>query len=240
MTERTNRGIGVLILITAIYFFIYSAVRFNLAATAAVIAENPVTIILDAGHGGEDGGASSADGAMESHINLSITLRLEQLLALCGMRTHLIRSDDVAVYSGNCKTISEKKVSDLKNRVEMVNAITPAILVSIHQNHFSEAKYDGAQVFYAGTDGSKALAQQTQEVLRRAIDPGNRREIKRAASVYLMEHIHCTGILVECGFLSNPTEARNLQDSVYQTKLACAIGSSLAQFLTKGEIEVEI
>lgn len=240
MSERRNWSIGILALITAAFFLIYSAVQYNLAATAAALASQPVTVILDAGHGGEDGGASSDSGVQESQLNLAITLRLEQLLTLCGMQTYMIRSTDTAIYSGNCSTITEKKVSDLKNRVKIVNSISPAILLSIHQNHFSEPKYDGAQVFYADTDGSKLLAQQTQEMLRSVLDPGNRREIKRADTVYLMEHIICTGILVECGFLSNPKEAMRLQEDEYQKKLVCAVGCGLAQFLEKGETGVEI
>ena len=239
MFQRKRFGFGALVVITAIYFFVYSAVKYNLSVTTAALASQPVTIVLDAGHGGEDGGATSVTGVLESGINLSITLRLEQVLALCGFRISMIRSDDVSVYTeGN--TITEKKVSDLKHRVQLVNAQTPAVLISIHQNHFSEAKYDGAQVFYAGTDGSKLLAELTQATLRQTLDPGNRREAKAASSVYLMEKIQCTGILVECGFLSNPEEDQLLQNETYQTKIACAVGSALAQCLEKGDINYEV
>ena len=116
----------------------------------------------------------------------------------------------------------------------MVKAAEPALLVSIHQNPFDESKYYGAQVFYAGTDGSKELAQLTQSLLRETLEPDNHRETKKADTVYLMEQIECTGILVECGFLSNPQEDQLLQQEDYQMKIACAIGSAVAQFLEEG------
>lgn len=238
MKFRKQLGVGTLVLVTAVYFFVYSAVRYNLAASAAALAGQPVTVVIDAGHGGEDGGATSVSGVSESQINLAIALRLEQVLALCGIETKMIRTEDTAVYTQGT-TITEKKVSDLKQRVDMVNSVPNAVLVSIHQNHFSESKYDGAQVFYADTDGSKHLAQQAQSLLRQTLDPGNLREIKKAESVYLMEQIQCTGILVECGFLSNPQEDLLLQEDFYQIKLTCAISGALTQFLEEGsELEV--
>lgn len=240
VNKREAYGLGAILVIGVIFFFVCSAVRFNLAATAAALAEEPITIVVDPGHGGEDGGATSVSGIQESQINLSISLRLEQLLAFIGIKPMMIRDTDVAVYTGNCRTISEKKVSDLKNRVQTVNAVNNGLLISIHQNHFGESKYSGAQVFYAKTNGSKDLAGCTQAQLRAALNPSNNREIKVADSVYLMEHIQCTGILVECGFLSNSKEDMLLQNATYQKKLVCAVCAGLTQYLTKGETQNEV
>lgn len=226
-----KRSLCILLIAAAAYFFLFSAVKFNQNATTAAVASLPVTVIVDAGHGGEDGGATSSSGVLESHLNLQIALRMEQLLALCGVEPMMIRESDVSVYTGSCNTISEKKVSDLKNRVRMVNAVPNGLLVSIHQNHFSQSRYSGAQVFYAETDGSRALAQEVQNELRTVLNSSNRREIKEASSVYLMQHINCTGILVECGFLSNPEEAYLLQMDGYQKKLACAVCSAISRYL---------
>ena len=240
MKERKTWGLGAVLILAAVYFFVFNAVKFNLAAASATAPDTPVTVIIDAGHGGEDGGATSVSGAQESQLNLAISLRLEQLLALTGFQTAMIRETDTSVYTGTCATITEKKVSDLKNRVATINAIPNGLVVSIHQNHFSESKYSGAQVFYASSNGSKELAGLMQSRLREALAPSNHREPKAASSVYLMEHIECTGILIECGFLSNPQEDLLLQDAAYQKKLACAIGSALAEYLSKGDVPFEV
>ena len=238
--KRFKIGAGGIALVAAAYFLIFSAVRYNLSAASAWIDRQENCIVIDAGHGGEDGGASGAGGSSESRINLEISLRLEQLLRLCGYETYMIRTTDTAVYTGNCSTITEKKVSDLKNRVRIVNQLQPAVLVSIHQNHFSEEKYAGSQVFYAKTETSQALAESMQETLRIALDSNNRRQCKKADSVYLMEHITCPGVLVECGFLSNHREEQLLQQPDYQKKLVCAIGGALAQFLHEGDSHREV
>ena len=193
-------------------------------------------VVIDPGHGGEDGGATGVSGTREAELNLDISLRLRDLLSLAGCRTRMVRQTDTAVYTGPCASISEKKVSDLKNRVRLVNETPQALLVSIHQNFFSEGRYDGAQVFYAATPGSAGLAERAQQALRDALDPDNRRACKRAASVYLMEKIHCTGILVECGFLSNYAEEQRLLDAQYQKRLAAALAGAITGFLTEGEL----
>lgn len=238
--KRLKIGAGGLALTAAVYFLIFSAVRYNLSAASAVIDRQEHCIVIDAGHGGEDGGATGISGSSESRINLEISLRLEQLLRLCGYETYLIRSADTAVYTGDCHTITEKKISDLKNRVRIVNQLHPAVLVSIHQNHFSEEKYSGSQVFYAKTETSKELAAQMQEMLRIAVDSKNHRQCKPADSVYLMEHIDCPGVLVECGFLSNRQEEQRLQQPEYQKKLVCAITGALAQYLQEGDSRLEV
>lgn len=185
------------------------------------------TLIIDAGHGGEDGGAVSLSGVAESGINLAIALKLDHLLGLYGVAPILLRSEDISIYDSGAKTLREKKVSDLHNRVDIIEGAENPTLISIHQNTYQSAKYHGAQVFYSNSDLSLPFAVLTQDTLRNAIDPGNgRAPAKIPDTVYLMSHITCRAILVECGFLSNPQEDLLLQTGNYQTKLAAALASS--------------
>ena len=157
---------------------------------------NRSCIVIDAGHGGVDGGAMSCSGVPESHINLEIALRLNDLLHLLGHHTKMIRTEDISVYTEG-KTIAQKKVSDLKNRVRIINETQRAILISVHQNYFSDDRYSGAQVFCMEPD-TNVLAQQLQQEFGIT---GTLREVKSAKGIYLMEHVDCTAVLIECGFL---------------------------------------
>lgn len=241
MDRKNQRILAAALLAGALFLCAFPLLRTPEAAEAAAFPpETPVTVILDAGHGGEDGGASTADGVLESGINLEIALRLRDLLAFAGVDTQMIRDTDTAVYSGDCRTISQKKVSDLKNRAAMVNAVENGLLVSIHQNYFEQTKYCGAQVFFAKTDGSKALAERIRQSLRENVDAANHRQCKPSQSVYLMEHIECTGVLIECGFLSNYEEAKRLQTDAYQKKLSAAICGAITEYLSEREERHEI
>lgn len=191
--------------------------------------ERSQTIIIDAGHGGEDGGATSCTGVLESQINLEIALRLEDLCHLLGYRTLMIRRTDASVYTeGN--SIAAKKASDLRQRVKIVNGVEDGVLISIHQNIFPDSQYSGAQVFYAPTEGSHDFALLLQTLLVSSLNPGSNRKCKTADSIYLMQHIHCPALLVECGFLSNPTEEAKLRSEEYQKMLCCVIVSGLSQY----------
>lgn len=185
------------------------------------------TVVIDAGHGGEDGGAVSVSGAVESHINLAIALRLDALLGLYGVNTVLLRSSDISLHDPEASTLREKKVSDLHNRVAAIEALENPTLISIHQNTYPSERYHGAQVFYANGELSLPLAQLTQTTLRETLDPENDRQPAAVAeNVYLMNHISCRAILVECGFLSNVQEDLLLQSPEYQTKLAAALAGA--------------
>lgn len=217
---------------------VLSALAQNAMPVMQTVTQTPApVIVLDPGHGGEDGGAVSCTGCKESELNLEIGLRLNDLLRFFGIRTVMTRSEDKSVYDANAVTVSEKKVSDLKNRAKLTNETPNALFVSIHQNQFSDGKYSGAQVFYATTEGSRALAEQLQMLLRELLDPDNHREAKESSAVWLMEHINCTGVLVECGFLSNDEEEKRLKTPEYQKKLACVIACGITEYLT-GEIEI--
>lgn len=192
-------------------------------------------LILDAGHGGEDGGAVSLTGVPESGVNLSITLKLDQLLGFYGVCPILLRETDISLHDPEADTLRKKKVSDLRNRVAAIESVENAVLLSIHQNTFSNAAYHGAQTFYRAGEESKALAQLMQETLRDGADPENRRTpTKIPDSIYLMKHITCPAVLVECGFLSNGPETERLQDPAYQLRLAAAIA---AGYLSAGMVE---
>ena len=199
-------------------------VSFAVMTNARTTAQPEYTLILDAGHGGEDGGALSLSGTKESAVNLAVTRRLELLMGLLGVEGVMLRQEDVSLHSEGANTLREKKVSDLKNRVAAIRAQENAWLISIHQNTFPDPRYSGAQVFYAPTQGSQALAVTMQETLRCTLDSNNTRVSKPIAStIYLMNHINCPAVLVECGFLSNPKEERLLTTPGYQTKLAVAL-----------------
>lgn len=195
------------------------------------------TIIIDAGHGGVDGGATSCTGTLESNMNLDIALRLDDLMHFLGINTVMIRTTDCSVYTQG-STIAAKKVSDLKERVRIVNEAENALLVSIHQNYFSDSRYSGAQVFYAPTNGSSSLAHQLQNALITAVNPGSNRKSKYADGIYLMQHISCPGVLIECGFLSNPEEEAQLRDATYQKKLCSVIASVCSNYLEKNSAGV--
>ena len=192
--------------------------------TESTPIKNRSVIIIDAGHGGIDGGATSCTGILESKTNLEIAMKLNDLMHLLGYATKMIRTTDTSIYTEG-DTIASQKVSDLKNRVKIINETENALLVSIHQNTFSDSKYSGAQVFYAKDKTSEALAKSMQSAL------GNRQS-KPAKGVYLMEHIKNPGILIECGFISNPEEATKLNDPTYQKQLCCIIASALSQHYT--------
>ena len=187
-------------------------------------------IVIDAGHGGIDGGATSCTGVLESHINLEIALRLEDMFHLLGYDPVMIRKTDESIYTeGN--TIASQKVSDLKERVRIANETPGAILISLHQNTYSDSRYRGAQVFYGNDVQSKALAQAIQKNIVSILNPGSQRKSKSAKGVYLMEHISCPGILIECGFMTNPEEEALLRDGQYQTKLCGVIAASVSGLL---------
>lgn len=206
----------------------HGSAAYTSAFGAAAIGEGP-TVVVDAGHGGEDGGAVAADGTVESGLNLAIALRVRDLLAFAGVNTVMTRTEDAAIYDDSASTLREKKVSDLKNRAELVNATENAVLLSIHQNSLpSSPATHGAQAFFNGAEGAAPLATSVQEALNQAV---NTEKAKNPAaigsSVYLMKNITAPGVLVECGFLTNEREAAQLKSEAYQLRLAAAITAGL-------------
>lgn len=184
-------------------------------------------LILDAGHGGEDGGAVSITGVAESGINLAVVLKLDQLLGFYGLSPILLRDSDISLHAPEADTLRKKKVSDLHNRVAAIEATPDAVVLSIHQNTFPNGAYHGAQVFYRPGEQSEALAKMMQETLRKGVDPNNKRSPSKIPdTVYLMNHITCPAVLIECGFLSNPEEEAKLRCGEYQLQLALCIASA--------------
>lgn len=185
-------------------------------------------LILDAGHGGEDGGAVSITGVAESTINLAIVRKLDHLLGFCGVAPILLREEDISLHDPSAATLREKKVSDLHNRVAVIEETPSALVVSIHQNSFPNPAYHGSQVFYREEGESKALADLVQESLRLGLDPSNKRVAAQIPdTVYLMKHITCPAILVECGFLTNQGEEAKLRSGEYQAQIALCIASAV-------------
>lgn len=189
-------------------------------------------IILDAGHGGADGGAVSPDGVAESHINLAITQDLQAVLHLLGQATVLTRSGTDSLADPDCTTVRSQKVSDTKNRVALINGVEGGCLVSIHQNTLpGHPSVHGAQVFYNSNAPADSLAAAVQESLNSCINPGNEKGTKPIGKdVYIMSHAACPAILVECGFLSHTEETQRLQDASYQLKLAMVIACGCLQY----------
>ena len=227
--------IVVLLVIATIHFLRRPAP--NVPTQAGQTQLHGFTVVIDAGHGGEDGGAVSPSGTVESGINLEIALRLDAILGLYGADTVLLRTEDISLHDPDAQTLREKKASDLHNRVEMVESIPNALLVSIHQNTYTGSRrYHGAQVFYEDEVSSRQLAENAQEILGQSLEPANTRQAaKLPGTVYLMEHITCPAILVECGFLSNPEEDALLRTAAYQTKLAAALASALLSHVPMAE-----
>lgn len=220
------------ILLSVVCVFIVFSIIISRSVTVLSEQTPPVRkhcYIIDAGHGGVDGGATSCTGVLESQMNLQIALRLDDMMRLLGMRTKMIRTEDISVYTEG-QTIAAKKVSDLKERVRMIQEEQNPILISIHMNHFTDSRYSGPQVFYANTESSKEIAYSLQNALKVNLVPSNKRQPKVANSIYLLQHIQCPGVLIECGFISNYEENDRLCDPRYQKQLCAVIAANLSRF----------
>jgi N-acetylmuramoyl-L-alanine amidase len=189
-------------------------------------------LIIDPGHGGEDGGAQSKDGLLESAVNMDIALRMEALAGLFGINTLMTRTSEEIDYPESARTTHDRKTYDQNRRLEMINSTPNAVLISIHQNKFPNPIPRGSQVMYAKTEGSREFGELTHANLIAALYPENRRvAIPVYDSIYLFKNINCTGILVECGFLSNPAEAELLATEEYRVKLASVLICSYLQYM---------
>ena len=183
------------------------------------------TLVLDAGHGGFDGGAVSPNGVTEQQINLSIAGKTRDLAGLFGVPCVLTRTDEGALDYEPGRTVRENKVADIQARAHICEKTENPVFVSIHLNKFEQSQYFGAQVFYGAADpDSRVLAEAIQAALVQGIDNGNTRAAKPAGdSIYLMRRLTCPAVIVECGFLSNPEEEADLCRDSYQTQLAACI-----------------
>lgn len=183
-------------------------------------------VLIDAGHGGEDGGAEGADGTLEKDINLAIALPLGDLLRVMGYTVSHTRMADTMVNAEG-DTLRERKVSDIKNRLSMIQQAD--MTVSIHQNKFPQTQYSGAQVFYGtGSTESQELATTIRAAILTLLQPKNTRELKKSdGSVYLLKHATQPLVLVECGFLSNEAERERLKTREYQLQMAFAVAAGV-------------
>lgn len=200
----------------------------------SVVANSNITIVLDAGHGGEDGGAQG-NGLIEKDLNLDITLRVATLLREQGVNVVLTRDTDVLLYDKNSNYEGKKKYQDVRKRLEIAKEQENPVLVSIHMNYFSQTKYSGLQVWYSKNDSSsKILANGIQSNIKAALQPNNKRVTKQAtSSIFLLHNATFPAVLIECGFLSNPDEARSLGDADYRQKLANVIFKSIMDYISQ-------
>ena len=186
------------------------------------------TIVIDAGHGTPDEGAESKSGTTEAEINLKIALKVQNLLEQTGCTVILTRSDENAIYDLDSKTLKQKKVSDIKNRVKIGNQSSADIFVSIHLNKIPQQQYYGWQCFFnSKNDNSKMLAEQLQENLNDSMQKENKR----------MKNVEIPISIVECGFLSNPEEEKQLQEDEYQNRLAWGIYNGITDYFYNLESE---
>lgn len=198
-------------------------------------AEEPVLLAIDAGHGGGDGGAVAADGTEESSLNLQIAQRLEGILCFLGCPTVMTRTGEESLADSDADTVRAQKVSDLKNRVALIQESSSAILISIHQNSLpGHPEVHGAQTFYNAVSWAGELAAAVQYALNGTVNQNNEKVCKPIGEdIYLMKEVECPAILVECGFMSNPSEVRLLRSEGYQNRLAATIAAAYLNYEKK-------
>ena len=224
------RVTAVLLIMTSVYYLAYQKAEQS-SSEGVVTEKKKITIVIDAGHGGTDPGKVGINGALEKDINLKIAKKVQQFLEMEDVEVVLTRDSDAGLYDENA---SNKKVQDMKRRVEIIEGANPSLTVSIHQNSYHEEYVHGAQTFYyQGSEQSKALAEKIQQVLLNEVDKNNTRVAKANDSYYLLKKTSVPIVIVECGFLSNSEEAQKLSSDYYQEKLAWAIHLGILQYINE-------
>lgn len=226
--------------ITVFIVFLFVARAFGLSffykanTVDLQLSSMPVTVIIDPGHGGVDTGASGTYGKNESYLCLEIAEKIKDALALSDYNVIMTRTDDKMLVSS--KANISRKQSDLLGRVEFTNKFSNPIFVSIHMNTFPDESCKGSQIFYSKNNEKSAdLASCVKDSIC-FVDSDNKRLNKEAGSnIFVLDHLDCPAILVECGFLTNHSEEKLLNDAEYQNKLATVIASGIINYLSKGD-----
>lgn len=228
--------IGALIVLLCAYLLVFGFISTYDEPIKAIPADSgaglPV-IILDAGHGGIDSGCVSINGAEEKDINLSIMLKLREMLRAAGFDTVITRDSDKSIHDIGITGLGKQKKSDMENRLKIVNSIPNAVFVSVHQNQFTDPKYYGAQMFYPeGSAESERLAGILQHAIVSNLQPENQRETKPVGDeIYLLHFAQCPAVMAECGFLSNQAEADKLESEEYQSMMAFSLFSGICEYV---------
>ena len=203
---------------------IFLSRKVSQVVTSEAVVERKQVIVIDPGHGGEDPGKVGVNGALEKDINLQVAQKLKNKLEAQGLEVVMTREADVA---------ASKKLEDMKQRVALIEKTKPSLVVSIHQNSFTDASVYGAQVFYyAESEEGKSAAETVQEALLQ-VDPSNQRQMKGNNDYYMLKKTKAPTIIVECGFLSHEEEAKQLVVNEYQEELAEAICLGILKWLDK-------
>ena len=222
MLKRFRKRLIIIVAICLVAGFGY--VRKAVSPVSAPIVPEK-TIIIDAGHGGFDGGAGADDGTLEKDINLEIAKKAKDYLAFYGYDVIMTREDDTGTEDNPDLSISARKKSDLRNRLEMMQTDSATIYVSIHLNKFTTSAASGTQVFYTPNfDEARVLGECIQSTVISLLQPENHRVIKKGTdSTFLLKNAKIPAVIVECGFLSNAGDLKNLKEETYQRKLAFCI-----------------
>ena len=221
-------------LITALIIILSLVIGVDAAKKNTVAASSSgasYTVVIDAGHGGEDCGAIGHDDVYEKNLNLEIALKLGEYLKSSGINVVYTRTDDKLLYTEEQNIKGMRKIYDLKNRVSIANSYEDALFISIHMNSFGAESCSGLQVYYSKeTDGSRILADKVQSSVVKTLQPTNRRAIKEGKDIYLLENSKNDAILIECGFISNPEECKKLLEKEYQKELCFAILCGIIEY----------
>lgn len=227
--ERIMRIIMSIVLPVAMLFLSKEAAMARTEYVSQNVVQEKRCIVIDVGHGGFDPGKVGITGCYEKDINLQIAEKLKVFLEMENIEVVLTRDDDSGLYS---ETDSNKKTTDMRNRVSLIEEVNPALTVSIHQNSYSDESIKGAQTFYySGSEESEELAGIIQARLVNTLDKENHRKEKSNDSYYILKNTSCPTVIVECGFLSNTQECKMLETDYYQEKVAWAIYMGIMQYL---------
>lgn len=217
------------VLLLASMLYVGREVGAYVAGGSARVEKERKCVVIDAGHGGDDPGKVGINGAKEKDVNLRIAELVKKFLEANDVEVVMTRESDAGLYDPDA---SNKKVQDMKRRIELIEEAEPALTVSIHQNSYPEEYVHGAQVFYyTGSVQGQLLAEYIQDRLKEKADPENPRQVRANDSYYLLKKTDVPIVIVECGFLSNGAEAEKLCTPEYQERIAWAIHIGILQYL---------
>ncbi|MBE6817613.1 MAG: cell wall hydrolase [Ruminococcaceae bacterium] len=202
--------------------------------TGSTAVKHPLTVVLDCGHGGPDGGAVGADGTLEKDINLSLGFALREILEQNGYTVVMTRETDAFICDDHSASLREQNVSDLHNRLKIAERYADSVFISLHMNKFSESQYWGSQLFYSPNHpNSRILAQAIRSRLVQTVQKGNQRSLKEMdSSVYIIYRATHPALLLECGFMSNPEELNRFKNKTYRSDFAFAVFLGIQDYIT--------